>query len=230
MNDSHPLELLPSIPRSYSSGHIQYPPDPHRPDVSDAGSMRYPAEKDGPPPISKKTSSRPATPWYKTIIPHTIPCRLFLATVITELVINLAIEANILWRFNVEVKSIDSTELELENKRRLPVYLVIYGLAYLWELVLTVIAIRARNTVQIVAITSFNFAILGYAVIQIFELRRILGDNLKDSLSTDDSDLGSAPTLLSLPLNVLTAVVIAVVAAGCVAMVVLSYFIRRDFG
>lgn len=37
----------------------------------------------------------------------------------------------------------------------------------LWQLVLVVIAIRTRNTVQVVAVTAFNFAFLGYAVIQV---------------------------------------------------------------
>ena len=76
-------------------------------------------------------------------------------------------QGNILWRFNVEVSSSDSTELELENKRRLPIYLIIFGLAHLWQFVLTVIGIRARNTIQVIAVTAFNFAFLGYAVIEV---------------------------------------------------------------
>ncbi|ORX34201.1 hypothetical protein BD324DRAFT_583956 [Kockovaella imperatae] len=161
---------------------------------------------------------------------HTLACKLFLATVVTELVINLAIEANILWRFHVEINSGDSSEMELENSRRLPIYLIIYGLAYLWTLVLTVVAIRARNTVQIVGITAFNFAILAYAVIQIYELRKILGDNLAEGLPGEQGDNGPSSSLLSLPLNILTAVVIAVVATGSIILIILSYFIRRDFG
>ena len=37
----------------------------------------------------------------------------------------------------------------------------------LWQLVLVTIAIRTRNTVQVAAVTAFNFAFLGYAVIQV---------------------------------------------------------------
>jgi hypothetical protein len=38
-------------------------------------------------------------------------------------------QANILWRFNNEVKSDDSTEIIMENRRRLPVYIITFGLA-----------------------------------------------------------------------------------------------------
>lgn len=38
-------------------------------------------------------------------------------------------QANILWRFNQEVNSTNSTDIMLENKRRLPIFLIIFGLA-----------------------------------------------------------------------------------------------------
>jgi hypothetical protein len=42
----------------------------------------------------------------------------------------------------------------------------------LWQLVLVLIAIRTRNTVQVAAVTMFNFALLGYAVIQVSDYYR----------------------------------------------------------
>ena len=63
--------------------------------------------------------------------------------------------------------------------------------------------------------------------VQISELREILGDNLADSLDKGPSE---AKTLLTLPLNVLTAVVIAVITICCLVLLVLAYFIRREFG
>ncbi|TYJ55874.1 hypothetical protein B9479_003397 [Cryptococcus floricola] len=165
--------------------------------------------------------------WYHKIIPGTVYTRILLATIITETVINLTIEANILYRFNEEVKSTSSTELELENKRRLPIYLIIFGLAHLWQLVLVSIAIRMKNTVQVIAVTAFNFAFLGYAIIQIYELRKILGGtSLSEGLKGDDT--GS--TLMTIPLNVLTALIIAVVAVSSVGLLVLSVLLRREFG
>lgn len=109
----------------------------------------------------------------------------------------------------------------------------------MWQLVLTLIALRTKNTVQIVAVTIFNFAFLGYAVIQVsgldsqprnaltrvqmYELRQTLGD-LRTSLQ------GDASSLLTLPLNILTAVIIAVVSFTSLVLVVLTYCIRREFG
>lgn len=164
---------------------------------------------------------------WQTVFPRSIPCRLLLCIVILESLIDLAIEGNILWRFNVEVSSSDSTELELENKRRLPIYLIIFGLAHLWQFVLTVIGIRARNTIQVIAVTAFNFAFLGYAVIEIFELRQILGHNLLNSLPSDG---GHEDNLLTLPLNVLTAVIIGVITASSLLLLVIAHLLRREFG
>jgi hypothetical protein len=60
---------------------------------------------------------------------------------------------------------------------------------------------------------------------QIDELRSILGSNLAESLDGQtDSDL------MSLPLNVLTYVIIGVVAACSVILVILAYYLRREFG
>lgn len=80
-------------------------------------------------------------------MPSTLLTKLLLLTILVETVIDITIEvsrcelhacamgsdnihqSNILYRFNQEVRSSDSTELELENKRRLPIYLIIFGLA-----------------------------------------------------------------------------------------------------
>jgi hypothetical protein len=37
----------------------------------------------------------------------------------------------------------------------------------LWQLVLTFVAVHTKNTVQVTAVTAFNFAFLGYAVIEV---------------------------------------------------------------
>ncbi|WWC88028.1 uncharacterized protein L201_002931 [Kwoniella dendrophila CBS 6074] len=163
---------------------------------------------------------------FQKMIPSTLLTKLLLATILTETIINLAIEGNILYRFNEEVESSDSTDLEWENRRRLPIYLIIFGLAHLWQIVLAVIAIRTKNTIQVIAVTAFNFAFLGYAIIQIYELRKILGDNLATRLAGD----GDITTLLTIPLNVLTALIIAIVGISCVILSGLSFFLQREFG
>ncbi|WVW80299.1 hypothetical protein I302_102277 [Kwoniella bestiolae CBS 10118] len=163
---------------------------------------------------------------WQRMIPSTTLTKCLLATILVETVINLAIEGNILYRFNEEVESTTSTDLEWENRRRLPIYLIIFGLAHLWQIVLTVIAIRTKNTIQVIAVTAFNFAFLGYAVIQIYELRKVLGDNLAQELTGDE---GGA-TLMTIPLNVLTALIIAVVALSCLILSGLCFYLQREFG
>ena len=96
----------------------------------------------------------------------------------------------------------------------------------LWQLVLTVISIRTKNTIQVSAVTLFNFAFLAWAVIQVNELQEILGDLNSNALALD----GTKPKLITLPLNILTGIIIAVVAAGCLALSVLTYVIRKEFG
>lgn len=95
---------------------------------------------------------------------------------------------------------------------------------------------------QVVALTIFNYAFLGYAVMmvspipftqtytdcQIYELRKILGD-LNTSLRTIDPDAPS-DEIFTIPLNVLTGVLIGVIALGCVILTILACYTRREFG
>ncbi|WWC60465.1 uncharacterized protein I303_103037 [Kwoniella dejecticola CBS 10117] len=182
--------------------------------------------KTAAPGLSRMGSKRNQNIWQK-MVPSTRLTQMLLGTILFETVINLAIEGNILYRFKEEVESTTSTDLEWENRRRLPIYLIIFGLAHLWQIVLTVIAIRTKNTIQVMSVTAFNFAFLGYAIIQIYELRKILGDNLAQEL-TGDEDSGT--TLMTIPLNVLTALIIAIVGVSCLILTALSYYLQREFG
>ena len=91
----------------------------------------------------------------------------------------------------------------------------------LWQLVLTIISIRTRNTIQVTAVTLFNFAFLAWAVIQVDELRDILG-SLNAALRANSSS-----RLFALPLNILTGIIIGVVGAGCLALSVLTLRTRH---
>jgi hypothetical protein len=94
--------------------------------------------------------------------------------------------------------------------------------------VLSFIAVWAKNTIQIIAVTVFNFAFLVYAIIQIFELRQILGDNLASTL--DGITFVGTNTLLTLPLNILTAIVIGNISVCSLILGVLAFLLRRQFG
>ncbi|WWC68483.1 uncharacterized protein I206_102412 [Kwoniella pini CBS 10737] len=176
--------------------------------------------------LNRMGTTRNQNVWQK-MIPSTRLTKLLLGIILFETIINLAIEGNILYRFRQEVESTSSTDLEWENRRRLPIYLIIFGLAHLWQIVLTIIAIRTKNTIQVMSVTAFNFAFLGYAIIQIYELRKILGDNLAQEL-TGDEEKGT--TLMTIPLNVLTALIIAIVGVSCLMLTGLCYFLQREFG
>jgi hypothetical protein len=59
-------------------------------------------------------------------------------------------------------------------------------------------------------------------------LRKILGD-LNTSLQTIDPDAPS-DEIFTIPLNVLTGVLIGAIALGCVILTILACFTRREFG
>ncbi|KAL7423792.1 hypothetical protein Q5752_001376 [Cryptotrichosporon argae] len=206
--DEPPIPLTPLEP-----ARTAITPDMKRDD--DEKSLAYSA---GP----ARGASGSTTIWQR-LVPSSWSSRSLLAVVLFETAINIAIEGNILWRFRQEIKSGDSTQLELENKRRLPVYLCVFGLAHLWQLVLTIDAIRTKNTIQVIGVAIFNAMFICYASLQVSEIRTILG-------SSTSADEATGTTLLTLPLNVLTYVVIGVIAACELAVVVLSWFVYRDFG
>lgn len=182
-----------------------------------------------PPAPVKLSRGDKAGVQLRKLIPASLACRLLLLTVFLEAVIDIAIQANILWRFQLEVdsaeESSDTTSSALEaNKRRLPVYLYIFVTAHIVQLGLTVYAIRTRNTIQVIGLAIFNGLFVIYAGIEIEEIRNILGN------TTPAANAQTTHNLLTLPLNVLTAIVIAVVAASEIAVVVLTWFIWREFG
>jgi hypothetical protein len=95
----------------------------------------------------------------------------------------------------------------------------------LWQLILTIISIRTKNTIQVTAVSLFNYAFLAWAVIQVNELGEILGGLNAKTLQVDGKN-----KLITLPLNVLTGVIIGVVGAGCLALSWLAWVIRNEFG
>ena len=69
-------------------------------------------------------------------------------------------------------------------------------------------------------------------MIEIYELREILGSDLSDELKNDGDDSSSSDTssLLTLPLNVLTGVIIGVIALSCCLLAGLTWKLRQEFG
>lgn len=63
--------------------------------------------------------------WLDRIIPDSTPCRLLVLVVFLEAIINIAIQANIFWRYNREMDC-NSGDKQCE---RLPVYITVFGIA-----------------------------------------------------------------------------------------------------
>lgn len=159
----------------------------------------------------------------RQFIPQSHACRLLLVVITLEMLIDVAIQANILWRYNEENASgaVDSDDY---NARRLPIYLYIFVTAHLVQLILTVFAIRTRNTIQVIALAVFNAMLLAYAGIEVAEIRQTL------DVAPASAEVASAHKLLTLPLNILTGIVIGVIGLAEVAIVILTYFVWREFG
>ncbi|TXT08679.1 hypothetical protein VHUM_02807 [Vanrija humicola] len=181
------------------------------------------SEKAAPPALAANTPPKrkrsPFSVWLDRIIPDSLPCRLLVLVVFLEAIINIAIQANIFWRYNREMDC-NAGDKQCE---RLPVYITVFGIAHVVQVGLTVYAIRTRNTIQVIALAIFGALLLIYAVIEMAEVRKLLGDRV----STDSNEHRA---LLTLPLNALTGVVIGLIALAEFTIIVLTYLIWREFG
>lgn len=118
-------------------------------------------------------------------------CRLYLIIVLVETFIDIGIEGTLLWRVN---SAIDFEQQEGQDvgthKNRIPVYLAIFALAHVFQYLLALDAVYHRNTLQFAFLAVFNALFLVYSVIQIFEIRMLLG--------------GGATGIGSVPIDALT--------------------------
>jgi hypothetical protein len=150
--------------------------------------------------------------WAK-ILPESLACRLFVLTVLIETAIDLSIEAELLLR----VHQVDETgaESDVQNPNKMPVYLSIFVLAHIFQFVMAIDAVYARNTLQFISLILFNALFLLYAVIQITEIREIIP-------STDTSSIISVHTL--------TTVIPIVIGVSELAYIGLGWKIYHEFG
>ncbi|KAI3622525.1 hypothetical protein WG66_015554 [Moniliophthora roreri] len=148
-------------------------------------------------------------PLWKKILPESLACRLFVLTVLIETTVDLAIEGELLVRVQAEE---DSTN------RRMPVYLTIFALAHVFQFIMAVDAVYARNTLQFIFLTMFNALFLVYAIIQISEIR--------DAVNANSEGAG----ITSIPVNVLTAIIPVVIAVSEIAYIALGWKIYDEFG
>ncbi|CAK5279985.1 unnamed protein product [Mycena citricolor] len=161
-----------------------------------------------PPPPPPKESD--GSGFWEKILPDSIACRLYVLTVLIETTVDLAIEGELLMQIN---KNLDTGTQGAQAAHKMPVYLGIFALAHVFQFVMAVDAVYARNTLQFIALTIFNALFLVYAVIQIGEIRQ---------LNTVSSSI--------IPINVLTTIIPCVIGVAEIAYIALGWKIYNEFG
>ncbi|PPQ98269.1 hypothetical protein CVT26_013537 [Gymnopilus dilepis] len=169
-----------------------------------------------PPPVAAKEVD-PRSFWQK-VLPESLACRMYVATVLIETTIDLAIEGELFLRVRDKKAEDDVKEVAATATTRMPVYLSIFALAHVFQFVMALDAVYARNTLQFLFLTIFNALFLCYAVIQIKEIRDAL---------VDTSSKGG---LSNIPINVLTTIIPIVISVAEVAYIALGWKIYNEFG
>ncbi|KAG1757871.1 hypothetical protein EDB19DRAFT_1842362 [Suillus lakei] len=160
-----------------------------------------PSNHDYPPTLKQEKTIDTRSCWAK-ILPDSWACRLFVLTVVIETAVDLAIEGDLLVRLQ-------------NDSGGLAVYLSVFALAHIFQLVMAVDAVYARNTLQFLSLIIFNLLFLLYAVIEIGEI--------KNSSTTSAG-------ILHVPVNVLTDIIPAVISAAEIAYIGLGWKIYNEFG
>jgi len=211
---SLPVHFSPHSP-SYkpSSPHAEWQPTLHSyPSYSTAASsvVDLPIHVDTHQPHPRRTSV------WQRLLPDSVPCRLYILIVVLQTILDLGMEGILLFKF-IQAAAVNP-DIKVSSARSLPVYFSIFGFAHVFQFILAVDAVFMRNTLQFFFLTAFNFILLIYAVVQVFEIKSIV-----DVSST-------AQGILAVPTHVLTALVPCVIGLAELAYIVLGWSIWREFG
>ncbi|KAJ7431808.1 hypothetical protein B0H11DRAFT_2383510 [Mycena galericulata] len=159
-----------------------------------------------PPPPQKEIDGLGFWQKARPILPESIPCRLYVLTVLIETTVDLAIEGELLIQINKNAPPGDSAH-------GMPVYLSIFALAHVFQFVMAVDAVYARNTLQFACLTIFNLLLMVYAIIQKTEIREL------NTKSTGH-----------IPIDVLTTITPVVIGISELAYIALGWKIYHEFG
>lgn len=168
-----------------------------------------------PPPMP--TIEKDSRTFWAKILPESLACRLYVVTVLVETAIDLAIEGDILLRFQKE-KNKNPNASNTTESNKMPVYLFIFALAHVFQFAMACDAVYNRNTLQFLALTIFNALLLIYAIIQKGEVQDALNEiTLPDGVS-------------HIPIGYLTTIIPIVIAVAEVAYMALGWKIYNEFG
>jgi len=164
------------------------------------------------PPVPMKEKEVDTRKWWQKWLPDSLACRLYVLTVLIETIIDLAIEGELL----LLVKPEDSGGDRDVRQWKMPVYLSIFAMAHIFQFVMAVDAVYARNTLQFLLLTLFNALFLVYAGVQISEIQQAVE--------------GSEKVFSKIPIQVLTKLIPVVISIAEVAYIALGWKIYNEFG
>ena len=167
------------------------------------------------PPTPPQKELVEKTGFWAKIIPDSMACRLYLLVVLLETAVDLALEAQLY----VLVKT-PNGEDESQREKQTSAYLSIFALAHVFQFVLAVDAVHARNTLQFIFLACFNAMFLLYAIVQISEYQTIAKGSNPDVPST--IDVGAV--------KILTTIIPIVIAVSQAAYIGLGWKIYNEFG
>ncbi len=97
-------------------------------------------------------SARPYLWWWDALLRTSWPSRVFLLVTLLEAAIDISIESILLARFQNQ-KDINANVAE---QRALPVWLIVFGLAHVYQFFLAVDAVVNKNTILVIGMAIFN--------------------------------------------------------------------------
>lgn len=146
-------------------------------------------------------------------MPSSWSARCFLLITLAEAVVNISIEAVLLSRYN------SSEGLLLDGSttfRALPVFVLCFCLAHSYQVLLSIDSCINRNTILVAGLAIFNACFLVYSIIQISEIRQVLGTGVKQGQTV--------------PVQVLTGAIPVVIGCAQLAYLVLGWYLWKEFG
>jgi len=145
---------------------------------------------------------------------------IFFAITVVEAVVNCALEAVV---FYFVASKVDLRESANYQARIIPTYLAIYILAFLFQVFFTFLAIKQRNTIQIIGLVIFNACFVAYSAVQIGEIpNSFKGLSFTDEVTTADTlNHQIRPFLIIIPV---------ITGIAQIAYTYLAYRIYQDFG
>ncbi|KAF8328898.1 uncharacterized protein EI90DRAFT_3017495 [Cantharellus anzutake] len=155
--------------------------------------------------------------FLRSLIPPSIACRLYLSVVLLETFIDLVIEGTLLIRVNKMI-NVETQPSEHDNatllRSKLPVLLVIFCLAHIFQFAFALDAVIHQNVLQFIFLAIFNALFFVYSVMQIFEVQVVASD----------------VRAYGIPISALTGAIPVVIGIAQIAYMALGWRIYKEFG